>query len=170
MQISIATPDSSPVALLIIDTINDLEFPRGAAMLPRAVRRARAAVHRSDGGTNRFARAPRACDWGSKHYVNENFGRRRSDFYNTTLDPLLEHLQTRAVIITGNRDRFLRVVHRWQRVHARSPRHRAERLRHGPNASCPSESVAHMRTVLKATVVQSTSIDRGSLGRSPGHE
>src|SRR6478672_4374000 len=34
-------PDSSPVALLIIDAINDLEFDGGAGMLTRAIRMAR---------------------------------------------------------------------------------------------------------------------------------
>ena|SRR5689334_5708437 len=123
-------PDSSPAALLIVDAINDLEFPGGGAMLPRAVRMARriAALKR------------RATELGIPTiYVNDNFGRWRSDFrrtvahcldddvrgkpvaellvpdendyfvlkpkhsgfYNTTLDLLLDYLQTKTLIITG---------------------------------------------------------------------
>src|SRR5690349_1981515 len=188
-----SAPDSSPVALLLIDTINDLEFPGGAEMLPRAVRMARriaALKRRAD-----LLRIPII-------YINDNFGRWRSDFhrivahclednvrgrpvaeqlvpderdyfvlkpkhsgfYNTTLDLLLEHLETRTVIITGIATdscvlftaadaymRDLRVVVPSDCVTALTP-------------AAHRNALAHMRTVLKATVVQSASIDFAKLG------
>jgi nicotinamidase-related amidase len=125
-----SVPDASPVALLIVDAINDLEFDGGAAMLRRAVRMARAIA----------ALKRRAAATGVPTiYVNDNFGRWRSDFrrlvshclragvrgkpvvemlipddddyfvlkpkhsgfYNTTLDLLLEHLQVETLVLTG---------------------------------------------------------------------
>ena len=123
-------PDASPVALLIVDAINDMEFEGAEGMLPRAVRMARAiaALKRRTSA----AGIPTI-------YVNDNFGRWRSDFrrivahcledgvrgqpvveqlvpddddyfvlkpkhsgfYNTALDLLLEHLQAETLIITG---------------------------------------------------------------------
>ena len=123
-------PDSCPVALLLIDTINDLEFDGGARLLRSAKPMAKriAALKR------------RAADAGIPAiYVNDNFGRWRSDFrrlvahclqdgvrgrpvaellvpdendyfvlkpkhsgfYNTTLDLLLHHLQAETLIVTG---------------------------------------------------------------------
>ena len=123
-------PDTSPVALLLIDTINDLEFADGARLLRYALPMAKriAALKR------------RAADVGIPAiYVNDNFGRWRSDFrllvahcvddgvrgrpvaellmpdendyfvlkpkhsgfYNTTLDLLLHHLQAETLIVTG---------------------------------------------------------------------
>ncbi len=64
-------PDASPVALLLIDVINDLEFPRGGALLRNALPAAR-----------RIARLKRRCkSLGIPViYVNDNFGRWRSEF------------------------------------------------------------------------------------------
>ena len=123
-------PDTSPVALLLIDTINDLEFEGGQRLLRHALPMAKriAALKRktSDAGIPSI-------------YVNDNFGRWRSDFrrlvthcledgvrgkpiaellvpdendyfvlkpkhsgfYNTTLDLLLHHLQAETLIVTG---------------------------------------------------------------------
>lgn len=123
-------PDKSDVALLLIDVINDLEYPEGDQMLPHArqmasrlatlKKRARAAV------------VPVI-------YANDNFGRWRSDFsaqvehclhdgvrgqpvvellrpeeddyfvlkpkhsgfYSTTLDLLLDYLQAETLVLTG---------------------------------------------------------------------
>ena len=185
-------PDSSPVALLIIDAINDLEFEGGQRMLDRAVRMARRIA----------ALKARASTHGIPTiYVNDNFGRWRSDFhrivghcldddvvgrpvaellvpddtdyfvlkpkhsgfYNTTLDLLLEYLATETVIITGIATdacvlftaadaymRDLRVIIPSDCVTALTPAaHRG--------------ALAHMRTVLKATVVASTRIDLARL-------
>ena len=123
-------PDSSPLALIVIDMINDLEFEGGGPLLPRAV-----TVARRIAALKRRARARRV----PVVYVNDNFGRWRSDFreavdhclrdgvrgqplaellrpdegdyfvlkpkhsgfYATTLATLLEHLGARRLILTG---------------------------------------------------------------------
>ena len=120
----------SPVALLLIDFINDLEFPEGEKLLRQALPAARhtAALKR------------RAIEAGVPViYVNDNFGRWRSDFqmqvrhcledgvrgeplvrlllpdpddyfvlkpkssafYDTTLSTVLHHLRVRKLILTG---------------------------------------------------------------------
>jgi nicotinamidase-related amidase len=123
-------PDKSDVALLLIDVINDLEFPEGEQLLrhalPMADRIAALRDHAKRQGIPVI-------------YVNDNFGRWRSDFnaqvahclkdrvrgqpvvellqpgeedyfvlkpkhsgfFSTTLDTLLEYLGVRAVILTG---------------------------------------------------------------------
>lgn len=64
-------PDYSPVVLLLIDVINDLEFPGGDKLLPFAQEMA----------GNLAAFKERCRDAGiSSVYVNDNFGRWRSDF------------------------------------------------------------------------------------------
>src|SRR4051812_29315569 len=73
-------PDKSEVALLLIDVINDFEFPTGEALfhfaLPMAKRIAELKRRASD------ERVPVI-------YVNDNFGRWRSDF-NAQVDHCLE--------------------------------------------------------------------------------
>jgi nicotinamidase-related amidase len=66
-----AAPDKASVALLLIDVINDLEFPGSKKLLKRALPAA-----------NRIARLKqRARQRGVPViYVNDNFGRWRSDF------------------------------------------------------------------------------------------
>jgi nicotinamidase-related amidase len=123
-------PDSSSVALLVIDMINDLEWAGGEALLPHAVAAA--------GRIARLKRKARAADV-PVIYANDNFGRWRSDFrevvehclkdgvrgqplaellapqgedyfvlkpkhsafFATTLDILLMYLGVRRVILTG---------------------------------------------------------------------
>jgi len=64
-------PDSSRVALLILGVVNDLEFEGGAGMVPRAIRMARRIA----------ALKAKASEAGVPVvYVNDNFGRWRSDF------------------------------------------------------------------------------------------
>jgi nicotinamidase-related amidase len=185
-------PDTCPVALLIIDAINDLEFEGGRRMLPRAVRMARRIAALKARAT--ALRIPTV-------YVNDNFGRWRSDFrrtvahclddgvtgravaellvpdeadyfvlkpkhsgfYNTTLDLLLEYLGTETVVITGMAtdvcvlftaaDAYMRDLHvivPSDCVTALTPTvHRG--------------ALAQMRTVLKAEVVTSKSIDLARL-------
>lgn len=125
-----SAPDKSDVALLLIDVINDLEFPEGDQILRFALPMAHkvAALKR------------RARQEGVPVvYVNDNFGRWRSDFnaqvehcledgvlgkpvvellrpgeddyfvlkpkhsgfFSTTLDTLLEYLGVKAVVLTG---------------------------------------------------------------------
>jgi nicotinamidase-related amidase len=123
-------PDTAVVALLLIDVINDLEFPEGEQLLDFALPMARRLVE-----LKRRARAAHI----PVVYVNDNFGRWRSNFhaqvehclrdgvrgkpvvqllipddddyfvlkpkhsgfYSTTLDILLEYLGVKAVILTG---------------------------------------------------------------------
>lgn len=123
-------PDTSSVALLVIDMINDLEWEGGEALLPHALAAARRIA--SLRSRARAARVPVI-------YANDNFGRWRSDFrevvehclkdgvrgkplaellapqdqdyfvlkpkhsafYATTLDTLLTYLGVRRLIITG---------------------------------------------------------------------
>jgi nicotinamidase-related amidase len=123
-------PDTSRVALVLVDVINDLEFEGGDQLLPHALASAgRLAVLAARA---RRARVPVI-------YVNDNFGRWRSDFrtllerclrrpvrgrplarrlrpratdyfvlktkhsgfYATTLELLLRYLETTTVILTG---------------------------------------------------------------------
>lgn len=123
-------PDSSPVALLLLDVINDLEFDEGDQLLvhalPMAERLATLAARA------RRARVPVV-------YVNDNYGRWRSDFrrlvahcledgvrgepiaarlrpadddyfvlkpkhsgfFSTSLDVLLAYLEVETLILTG---------------------------------------------------------------------
>jgi nicotinamidase-related amidase len=123
-------PDTSPVALLLIDVINDLEFDTGQELLKHALPMAR----RLADFKSRAKEAGLAII-----YVNDNFGRWQSDFnkllshcleedvcgkplaeilkpeeddyfvlkpkhsgfFSTTLDTLLEYLQARTLILTG---------------------------------------------------------------------
>jgi len=125
-----SAPDKSRVALLLIDVINDLEFPEGDELLARALPMARRIAALKE-------RAKR--DGVPVVYVNDNFGRWRSDFsaqvdhclhdgvrgkpiaellapdeddyfvlkpkhsgfFASTLDTLLEYLGVRIVILTG---------------------------------------------------------------------
>lgn len=123
-------PEKSPVALIIVDVINDLEFEGGDALLENALPMARRLA----------ALAQRARDAGiAVIYVNDNFGRWRSDFrallehcksenvrgrqlaqilapassdyfvlkpkhsgfFSTTLDTLIEYLHVRTIIVGG---------------------------------------------------------------------
>ncbi|HKS27508.1 MAG TPA: isochorismatase family cysteine hydrolase [Pyrinomonadaceae bacterium] len=123
-------PDTSPVALLLIDVINDMEFDTGAKLLKHALPMA----HRLADFKRRAKEAGIAII-----YVNDNFGRWQSDFnkllshclkdevcgrelaeilkpeeddyfvlkpkhsgfFSTTLDTLLEYLQAKTLILTG---------------------------------------------------------------------
>ena len=123
-------PDKSPIALILIDVINALDFERGEQLLEQALPMAR-----------KLARLKqRAKEAGIPAvYSNDNFGRWQSDlnqvldhvlhdgvpgqplaeilrpdeddyfvlkpkhsgFYSTQLDLLLEHLGARTLILTG---------------------------------------------------------------------
>jgi nicotinamidase-related amidase len=125
-----SAPESCRIAVLLVDVINDMEFEGGEALLERALPMARKLA--------RFA--ARAREAGVPViYVNDNFGKWRSDFrallehctrdgvrgrevakllapnesdyfvlkpkhsafFSTTLDTLLEYLDTDTLIITG---------------------------------------------------------------------
>ena len=123
-------PDKSAVALLIIDCINDLEFPEGEQLLRFALPMARQIKALKERA--KAASVPVI-------YVNDNFGRwqsnfnhqvehcledgvrgkplaellkpapddyfvlkpKHSGFYSTALDVLLKYLQVETVILTG---------------------------------------------------------------------
>ncbi|ARK09942.1 cysteine hydrolase family protein [Fibrivirga algicola] len=123
-------PDSSPVALLIIDMINDLDFPEGPDFLEPTLAAARQITTLKERAKN--AGIPVV-------YANDNFGKWRSNFdellthcltdevrgkpivelirpddddymvlkpkhsafYATTLETLLTYLQTTTLIMTG---------------------------------------------------------------------
>jgi len=71
-------PDDSPVALLIIDMINAFDFDGASEMLPRARAAAKCIARLKE--RSRRANVPAV-------YVNDNFGRWRSDFHQ-----ILEHV------------------------------------------------------------------------------
>ena len=123
-------PDRSPVALVLIDVINDFEYETGAALLEYALPMA-----------DRLAALKRRCVEARVPaiYVNDNFGKWRSDqrtliehcledgvrgepfvrkllpserdyfvlkpkhsgFYSSALDTLLTYLRVRTLILTG---------------------------------------------------------------------
>jgi len=93
-------PDSSPVALLLIDVINDLEFETGEELarhaLPMAERLA-VLVRRA-----RDARIPVI-------YVNDNFGKWRSDFRRQLEHCLREGVRGRrlAELLAPEEDDYL---------------------------------------------------------------
>lgn len=125
-----SAPDESPVALLLIDWINDLEFESGEHLLRRALPAAKA--------TAELRRRAKAAGI-PVIYCNDNFGRWRSDFrsmlehclrqgvrgrplaellrpeeddyfvlkpknsafHSTTLELLLRHLGARTLVLTG---------------------------------------------------------------------
>src|SRR6185436_837063 len=64
-------PDNSSVALLLVDVINDLEFEGGEVLLPHALAAAQ-----------RIAALKESCREAGipSIYVNDNFGKWRSDF------------------------------------------------------------------------------------------
>jgi nicotinamidase-related amidase len=123
-------PDKSEIALLLIDVINDLEFPEGDQLLEHAIPMAQRIAELKRKARN--SRVPAI-------YVNDNFGRwqsnfnaqvehclndgvrgrpiaellkpegedyfvlkpKHSGFYSTTLDLLLRYLGVHTVILVG---------------------------------------------------------------------
>ena len=123
-------PDKSSVALLLIDVINDLEFPEGDQLLEHALPMADRIASLADRA--REAQVPVI-------YVNDNFGRwqsnfhsqiehclkdnirgrplveklrpakedyfvlkpKHSGFFSTTLDILLDYLEVKTVVLVG---------------------------------------------------------------------
>lgn len=77
-------PDSSPVALLIIDMINDLEFPGGDNLLEPACRVADAIATLKKRAKSRNIPVI---------YANDNFGRWRSNFNDVVDHVLIDHVR-----------------------------------------------------------------------------
>jgi nicotinamidase-related amidase len=123
-------PDRSRVVLILIDVVNDLEWPGGDAMFPHAMEMAKRIAELKARATAH--RVPTI-------YVNDNFGRWKSDFraqiarclernvrgrplverlrpteddyfvlkpmhsgfFGTTLELLLRHFEARTLVLTG---------------------------------------------------------------------
>ena len=192
-------PENSPVALVIVDVINDLEFEGGDAILSHALPMAKRLA----------ALAHRARDAGiAVIYVNDNFGKWRSDFralldhcrndnvrgrelaeilapgksdyfvlkpkhsgfFSTTLDTLLEYLHVRTMIITGlTTDRCV--------LFTASYAHMRDLHIVVPEDCCAADSDQHHRDairmiqrVLGADVTASDSLDLTRLLEEPARE
>src|SRR5918996_6624802 len=83
-----SAPDESRVALLIIDMINAFDFDGAEAMLPRVLAAARATAALKQRA--RRTRVPVV-------YVNDNFGRWRSDFRSLLAHCLRDGVRGKAV-------------------------------------------------------------------------
>ena len=81
-------PDECRVALLIIDMINAFDFRGASAMLPRALAAAKATAALKERA--RKARVPVV-------YVNDNFGRWRSDFRSILAHCLQDHMAGKPI-------------------------------------------------------------------------
>ena len=81
-------PDSCPVALLLIDVINDMEFDSGAALLEQALPMARKLRDLKERA--RAAGIPAI-------YVNDNFGQWQSDFSRVIEHCLKDHVRGKPV-------------------------------------------------------------------------
>ncbi|HEY2711536.1 MAG TPA: isochorismatase family cysteine hydrolase [Chthoniobacterales bacterium] len=142
-----SAPDKCAMALLLIDVINDLEFPEADQMVDEAVKMAR----------NLAQLKKRAKKAGVPAiYVNDNFGRWKSDFratvehclrknvrgrevvkilapekddyfvlkpkhsgfFSTTLETLLRYLEPRTLILTGIAGNFCGPLYRKRCLHA----------------------------------------------------
>ena len=82
-------PDKSSVALLIIDVLNDLEFEGGDELLPNAIPMAKALASLK----RRAKAAGIPCV-----YVNDNFGKWRSDFHQQLEHCLEDDVRGRPVV------------------------------------------------------------------------
>jgi len=180
-------PDKSKVALLLIDVINDLDFPGSRSLLRFAVPMAR-----------RLARLKtQARELGCPViYVNDNFGRWRSDFqsqvkhclgdgvpgrclverlrpanddyfvlkpthsgfHSTTLELLLRHLGAQTLIITGLATNIC-VQFTANDAYLRGYHVCVPRDCVAANsAKLTAEALSQMRSVLKADVIDSRAI------------
>ncbi|GAB4018244.1 cysteine hydrolase [Spirosoma migulaei] len=92
-------PDSSPVALLIIDMINDLEFPGGDTLLEPACR-----VAETIAALKQRAKSSNI----PVIYTNDNFGRWRSNFNEVVDHVLTDHVrgQYLAVVLKPEHDDY----------------------------------------------------------------
>jgi nicotinamidase-related amidase len=180
--------DHAPVALLLIDVINDLAFAHGRALLKRALPMAKkiAALKR------------RAKEAGIPSiYVNDNFGRWQSDFqqvlrhcldeevcgkplavilqpeeddyfvlkpkhsgfYSTTLELLLEALGAHTLILTGIAGNIC-VLFTANDAYMRGYKLMIPADCVVSNTVCENTSALHlMETVLKANIRPSTALD-----------
>ena len=83
-----SAPDKCETALLLIDVINDLEFPGGQKMIPAALQMARRLLRLKQRAKKEGVPAI---------YVNDNFGRWKSDFHVTVQHCLRPNARGREV-------------------------------------------------------------------------
>lgn len=96
-----SAPDNHPAALLLIDVINDFEFPRGDELLERALPIARPLADLK----RRAAAAGIPCI-----YINDNFGRWQSKFDEIVRHCLTDHVRGRPFVeqlVPGPDDYFV---------------------------------------------------------------
>jgi len=179
---------SCPIALLLVDVINDMDFPGSEPLVKQAVPMARrlAALKQR----TREAGIPAI-------YINDNFGRWRSDFrrlvehctqddvpgrdvakllrpteddyfvlkpkhsafFDTTLDTLLDHLGTETVILTGIAGNIC-VLFSANDAYMRDLRLYVPRDCTVSNTLAENDyALEQMRTVLKADITPSEKLD-----------
>lgn len=190
-------PDKSPVALLLIDVINPLDFPEADQLLRFAVPMS----HRIAALKEQAHRAGVPVI-----YVNDNFGRWRSDFnaqvdhclendtpgkpivellrpdecdyfvlkpkhsgfFSTTLDTLLEYLDVKTVILTGIAANIC-VLFTANDAYMRDLHLVVPSDCVASNTEAANEyALEQMRTVLKADVRPSSELSLNSLRRGAG--
>src|SRR3954462_791574 len=192
-------PERAPTALLLIDVINDMDFPGSEALVRQAVPMARRLAELK----TRAARAGIPAI-----YINDNFGKWRSDFrrlvdhcthddvpgrdvatmlrpteddyfvlkpkhsafFDTTLDTLLAYLKTETVILTGISGNICVLFS------ANDAYMRDLRL-YVPSDCTVSNTMAEndyalnqMRTVLKADTTPSAALELTTLVDAGGHD
>jgi nicotinamidase-related amidase len=185
-------PDSSPVALLIIDMINDLEFPDAEDFLEPTLAAARAIM----------ALKQRATEAGIPTiYANDNFGKWRSNFdellrhcltddvrgkpiaellrptpddyvvmkpknsafYATTLETLLLYLKTKRLILTGiSTDSCILFTANDAYVRDLELYIPPDCVAAG-NPTHTEQALAYMQRVLKADITPSVALELGTL-------
>ena len=188
------TTERSPVALLLIDVINDMQFPGGTALARQAMpMSARIAALKRRAKTAGVAVI----------YVNDNFGKWRSDFrrlverctttdvpgrpiatrlkpttrdyfvlkphqsgfFSTTLDTLLRRLGTHTVVLTGIAGNMC-LLFTAHDAYMRDLRILVPRDCTVSESPDDNEAaLAHMRLVLKADTRESAKIDFRKLKR-----
>ena len=190
-----AAPDKCPLALLLIDWINDLEFENGDTLLPAALSAARATASLRE-------RAKRAGV--PVIYCNDNFGKWRSDFrsllehvlrdevrgrpiaellkpdehdyfvlkpkhsafHSTSLDVLLAHLGASTLILTGIQGNFC-VLFSAQEAYMRDFRLVVPRDCTASEEQADNRhALEHMAKVCKADTGASPGVDFGRLRKA----
>lgn len=186
-------PDRSRVALVLIDVVNDLEWPGGDAMLPYAMEMAERIAALKARATAR--RVPII-------YVNDNFGRWKSDFraqvarclekdvrgrplverlrpteddyfvlkpmhsgfFGTTLEILLRHLGAHTLVLAGIAANNC-VLFTANDAYMRGYELVIPRDAVAANSREEAEAaLAHMRTVVKASTPRAADVDFAALG------
>jgi nicotinamidase-related amidase len=191
--------ERAPTALLLVDVINDMSFPGSDEL-----------VRQAEPMAPRLAALKRRATAAGipAIYINDNFGKWRSDFrhlvdhctnddvpgrevarilrpseddyfvlkpkhsafFDTTLDTLLEYLQTETVILTGiagnicvlfsANDAYMRDLRLYVPSDCTVSNTKAEN----------DYALNQMRTVLKADTTASDALDLEALARSGGHD